>query len=94
VRIADASAVVLIAVLASCVSGRDCAKAIPEDLRADAIRFALDRGLVEGELVPRGDYALALGAGLPYAQLGEDRRALLSRWAAGYSSCIKERVER
>ena len=85
-------AIVLVLALTSCVSARNCATSIPDDLRADAIRFALDRHLVEMRLVPRDDVSLALGAGTSYAAQPESRRDRVAPYAAGYASCILERV--
>lgn len=88
------ASLLFLAALPACVSGRDCAPAVPDAVRADAIRFALDRGLVLQKILPREDLALALGAGRPYAELGEAERTEISRWAAGYAACINERIDR
>ncbi len=82
------------ALAAGCVSARDCAGAIREDLRADAIRLAIDKGLVPEELVPREDYALARGLGRSYKVLSAERLDEISGPAAGYASCILERMSR
>ena len=79
---------------AGCVSASDCKLSIPEAQRADAMRFAIDRGLVEQDYVPRDDLSLAFGAGRPYATLTEEERTQLARYAAGYASCIRERVNK
>ena len=85
---------VLILVATGCVSASDCKLTIPEAQRADSMRYAIDRGLVARDFVPREDLSLALGAGRPYESLTEDERTLLARHAAGYASCIRERVNK
>lgn len=85
---------VLLLAPAACVSGRDCVKSIPENMRADAIRFALDRGLCAPKLLSRADEALALGAGKSYASMTEARRTQLAPYAVGYAACLKDRVNR
>lgn len=77
---------------AGCTSASDCKLVIPEAERADAMRYAIDRGLVEKDFVPRDDLSFAMGAGRPYAKLTEDERTQLARHAVGYASCIRERV--
>jgi len=85
----------LLSTLAGCVSARDCAGAIPEDLRADVLRFVIDRGLLTADVIPEPDLAFALGAGgLPYEELDPERRRRVAMYATGYSSCVKERVLR
>ncbi len=79
--------------LAACVSAQECAPAIPADVRADVMRFVVDRNLVDVKLIPREDYALGLGGGRPYAQLDDDRRRRVAMYASGYVSCVKERAE-
>jgi len=88
------AALTLVLGAAGCVSASDCKLTIPEAQRADSMRFAIDRGLVERDFVPREDYSFALGAGRPYATLTEDERTQLARHAAGYASCIRERVNK
>lgn len=84
----------IVAALPACVSARDCAPAIPADLRADTIRFVLDTKMVDPSLLSQDDLALGLGAGRPFAELDEPSRARLYRWADGYADCINDRVER
>ena len=86
--------VALAAAPAGCVRAADCAGRIPPHLRADAIRWAIDRRLVPQEMVPRDDEALALGQGTPYEALGEHRRNEVAPHAAGYGSCILERTNK
>jgi hypothetical protein len=77
-----------------CVSGRDCALAIPQEMRADTIRYALDRGMVKRDLIPREDLWLALGAGTAAAALTDARRVEIAPHVAAYTSCVKERIDR
>ena len=79
---------------AGCTSASDCKLVIPEAQRADAIRFAIDRKLVEDQYIPRDDLTYALGAGRPYAELTDAERTELARHAAGYATCIRERVNK
>jgi hypothetical protein len=79
---------------AGCTYASDCKLVIPEAQRADAMRFAIDRGLVDQDFVPRDDLSLALGAGRPYGTLTDAERTELARHAAGYAACIRERVNR
>ncbi len=88
------AAAVVLAALAGCVSGRNCVNAIPEDLRADVLRFVVDRNLCRTELMPRDDYWFALGGGgIRYEELDADRRRRVSLYATGYANCITNRVE-
>jgi hypothetical protein len=89
-----AAALVLLTALGGCVSANGCAESIPEDLRADAIRFALDRELVKPELVPHDALTLGYEKGRPYEELSEDRRRLLAPYAVNYATCLRERVDR
>jgi hypothetical protein len=77
-----------------CVSASDCKLAIPEPQRADAMRYAIDRGLVERDFVPRDDLTFALGAGRPYDTLTDEERTQLARHAAGYAACVRDRVSK
>lgn len=79
---------------AGCVSASECTDRVPEAIRADVLRFVVDRELVDTKLMTREDFALAMGAGRPYGSLSEAERNELSRWAAGYASCLRERVDR
>lgn len=79
---------------AGCVTADDCALRVPDAQRADAIRFALDRGLVAKDFVPREHYSLALGAGRPYDSLTEEERTKLAPHAAAYATCIRETVNK
>jgi hypothetical protein len=85
---------VTVAALPACVSSRDCAPAVPAEVRADVIRYVLDREMVDPSLLSQDDLALGLGAGRPYSELDDASRAKLFRWAAGYADCINDRVER
>jgi hypothetical protein len=87
-------ALVAVLGLAGCISGRDCVNAIPGELRADAIRYALDAQLVGSGDIPDTDHALALGAGTPIQQLTDARKAQLARYVAGYADCVKDRIHR
>ena len=79
---------------AGCTSASDCKLVIPEAQRADAMRWAIERHLVDENLVPRDDITYALSAGRPYAELTEAERTELARHAAGYASCIRDRVNK
>jgi hypothetical protein len=81
--------------LAGCVSGRDCVYAIPEDLRADVLRYVVDQRLCRIRLMSEADYAFAVGGGgRRYEELDVERRRLVAMYANGYASCVTERVER
>jgi hypothetical protein len=80
--------------LPACVSAVDCAASIPADLRADTIRYALERGLCRRGDVPTEDLSLGLGAGRPYEALDEERRRQVALHATGYGACLHERVDR
>ena len=79
---------------AGCTTATDCKLAIPEAQRADAMRFAIERGLVDEDFVPHDDLSYALGAGRPYSVLTEEERTQLARHAAGYATCVRERVNK
>jgi len=88
-------AVVVVVALAGCVAGRDCVNAIPEDLRADVLRYVVDEQLCRVRLMPEADYAFAVGAGgKRYESLDVERRRQVALYANGYASCITERVEK
>jgi hypothetical protein len=88
------AALALALAAAGCVTADDCALRIPDAQRADAIRFAIDRGLVPKDHVPRDHLSFAMGAGRPYATLTEEERTQLAPHAAGYASCILETVSK
>lgn len=79
---------------AGCVSGSDCALAIPEEMRADAIRWAIDKGLVKNGQAPEQDVSLGLGAGRAYKDLTEARRTALAPYVTGYAQCVHDRIVR
>jgi len=86
------AALVLVAI-AGCVSAIDCVNDIPEDLRADVLRYVVDRKLCQADLMPRDDYAFAVGGGgRRYETLDEERRRLVSLYATGYTNCLNNRV--
>jgi len=90
-----AAALVLVAALTACVSGRDCVGAMPAGFRADVMRFVVERGLCARELLPREDFDLALGGeGRPYDSLDDERKRLVALYANGYVRCITDRIER
>jgi hypothetical protein len=90
-----AAAVLLVAALAACISGRDCVNDIPADLRADVLRFVVDQRLCPIRLMPEADYAFAVGGGgRRYEDLDVDRRRVVAKYANGYAACITDRVEK
>ncbi len=80
--------------LSGCVSAADCIDRIPEHLRADAIRMAIDKRLVRATEIPPPDYELARNYGMPLADMTRKRQDLLARHALGYAACVRERMRR
>ena len=81
---------VVIGVLAGCVSATDCAEAIPAQLRADAVRFVIDRRLAGESLIPEDERISAMSTGTPYREMSQERRRLIAPYAAGYASCVSD----
>jgi len=82
------------AALGGCVTATECESSIPEEIRADTMRYVLDQELVDRSLMPQAAIALGYEKGTPFKQLSDDRRRRLAPYAVGYSSCIRERVDR
>jgi hypothetical protein len=88
-------AAIVLAAAAGCVSALDCVNDIPEDLRADVLRYVVDRKLCKTDLMPEADYAFAVGGGgRRYETLDDDRRRLVSLYATGYTNCLTNRVSK
>lgn len=80
--------------LGGCVSATDCMTAIPDDLRADVLRYVMDKELVDLYRMPRAAQEIAWQRGTPYTELTPERRRQLAPHAVNYASCIRERVDR
>jgi hypothetical protein len=65
-----------------------CKLRIPEEFRADAIRYVMDRRMVDLDGIPLEDRELALRAGSPAAGLAAERKDEVQRWALTYEHCI------
>ena len=75
-----------------CVTAKGCADDLPAGLRADVIRYAVDKGLCGLPKLPQDQWALAMGAGTPYEEMTPERRREVARYAVGFADCINERV--
>jgi hypothetical protein len=89
-----AIAVFAAALLGGCVSATDCMTSIPEEIRADTMRYVLDQQLVDRALLPKEAISLGFEKGTPFRDLTDDRQRELAPYAVGYATCIRERVSR
>ncbi len=75
-----------------CKSASECIGKIPEELRADVVRMALDKRFVPAGKMPRADLMLAHRHGTPPPQLDPERAKLVKRYVLAYQTCILDRV--
>jgi len=78
--------------LPACESARDCLENVPPDLRADTVRYVLDKSLLARSYFTQDEVALGLGAGTPPERLAPEREALVVPRAIGLTECVRDRT--
>lgn len=79
----------LLLVVAGCANATNCIERVPEKVRADVIRFVVERGMLTEDEVPRSDLEYGREYGRdPSTYTGAEVREL-SKYALGYSHCVR-----
>jgi hypothetical protein len=78
--------------LPGCFSARACLDEVPEELRADVVRLAIDESFVRPDQIPRRDFLLAIQYGDPFKDLEPTRAAKVRRYTLRYQACILDRT--
>ena len=76
--------------LTGCRTAGHCLREVPEAMRADALRYALDKELFAVGHMPESELELAHTRGRPAATLSAEEASRIRPWAMRYSHCMRD----